>query len=432
MSIKHIKNVAIVTLDTNDSIYHNTNLVITDNQITYMGDDLPKDFQPDEVIDGTNKVVMPGLFNSHCHASMTLLRGSAEDMYFQDWLPKIWQIENKMTPDDIYWGAALAAAEMIRTGTVGFNDMYFHMDRVAAVVDQSGMKATLGWTVFDPGEGTEIGAALAETKDWLADVKTAANDRIKSYLAPHAPYTCSEPMLRKIVETAHEGQYGIHLHVSESLSQVEESLKKYALRPVQYLDQLGVFDAPGGCVAAHGLYLDETDISILSRKGVHVPHCPITYMKLAMPFFSLKSSLDSGVKVCLGTDGAASNSDMDMFAVIRHTGLTQKMLQQDPTFLSGSQLLRLATQAGAETLGFDNSGSIEVGKAADLIMIDLDTPHARPVNNLVANLIYSVKGSDVTDVLVNGNWLMRKRELLTIDEEELLYETQIRASRLMK
>jgi 5-methylthioadenosine/S-adenosylhomocysteine deaminase len=427
----HIKNVDILTLDDQGSILKNSNLVVRDSTIAAVGE-IPPGLAADEIVDASGKAAMPGLVNSHCHSPMTILRGWAEDMLFPTWLQKVWSAENHLTAEDIYWAASLAAAEMIRSGTVAFADLYFFMDQVTEVVDQSGLKALLGWGVFDAGLGTSAGAMLEQTIEWIKEVKARGNPRIKTILGPHSPYTCSPQFLERFVQYAHDLDLGIHLHVAESQAQVDESLQKYGCRPVQHVDQLGVFDVPGGCISAHTIYIDERDTEILAEKGVFVPHCPNTYMKLAMPFPSLKARLDARVKVCLGTDGPASNASMDMFASIRQTALIHKYLQRDPQMMPGDQALRLATRAGAEALGLENSGIIREGAAADIILVNLDAPHMRPVHDLVANLVHCTKGGDVMDVMADGRWLMKEGVLLTLDEERVIFEAQKRALALVE
>ena len=431
MTTTHIRNLEIVTLDEAGTIHHNADLVVTDGRIAHVGA-APEGLQADEVVDGSGRVAMPGLVNSHCHSPMTFERGWAEDLPFDRWLnEKIWVGESALTPDDVYWGAALAACEMIRTGTVAYNDKYFYMDRVAEVVRQSGMKATLTWTVFGIGEEAEMGRNLDGTVEWIKETHQTADGRIRTYLGPHSPYICPPEFISRIVEITHETGQGIHLHLAESQDQVEQSLKRHGLRPVQHVDSLGVFDAPGGCVAAHCLVIDADDTAILAEKGVHVPHCPITYMKLAMPFPTLQERLEAGVNVCLGTDGPASNADMDMFATIRQTAIIHKYQSGNPEVIPGDSALRMATQHSARALGFDDMGALAVGAPADLILVTLDTPHMRPIHSLIANLVHSAKGSDVTDVMVEGRWLMRNRELLTLDEERILREAEAHAQAMV-
>ena len=421
-----LNNIDVITLDDKGTIHRNVTLLVENGIITEIGS-TADDQLMNTSIDCTDKVAMPGLVNSHCHSPMNMVRGWAEDLPFVEWLEAIWVAESGITPDDVYWAAALAAAEMIRSGTVAYNDKYFYMDRVADVVQESGLRAALTWTVFGMGEDTEVGSGLDETIDWIKELDETSQGRIKTYIGPHSPYLCPENFLRKTVDIAHELGKGIHLHVAETQEQVDQSIARYNLRPVQHLDSLGIFDLPDNTIAAHTLHVDDKDVEILVNKNVIVPHCPITYMKLAMPFPSIKKCVDAGVQISLGTDGPGSNADMDMFAVIRQTALIHKYQAIDPAMISGDTALRMATQTGAKAVGMPGYGMLQVGAAADLILIDMNAPHLRPVHSIVANLVHCVKGSDVCDVMVDGNWLMRNRELMTLDEEQILYEAEKRA-----
>ncbi|HWN68119.1 MAG TPA: amidohydrolase [Haliangium sp.] len=442
MAVLHIRNVDIVTLDAAGTIVPGGTVVVRDGRIAYVGHtgdgEDPAAVSPglapgqeiDEIIDGRGRALLPGFFNGHCHSPMTFERGWAEDLPFDRWLnEKIWVAESALTPDDVEWGARLAACEMIRGGIVGFNDHYFHMDRVAAVVRESGMKAALAWCVFGIGQQAEVGPGLDGTLDWIAELNEDGHGqgRIRAVLGPHSPYVCPPEFLRRVAEIAHERGLGVHLHVAEKEEQVAQSLARHGRRPVQHVDALGLLDAPGGCVVAHGLALDADDMAVLAARGAHVAHCPITYMKLAMPFPALAARLAAGVRVCLGTDGPASNTDLDMFAVMRQTVLMEKYQTGDPARLPGDTPLRMATRNGAVALGFTDSGRIEVGATADLILVNLDAPHMRPRHDLVANLVHAAKAADVTDVMVDGRWLMRERALCTLDEERILYEAERRA-----
>ena len=421
-----LNNIDVITLDDKGTIHRNVTLLVENGIITEIGS-TADDQLMNTSIDCTDKVAMPGLVNSHCHSPMNMVRGWAEDLPFVEWLEAIWVAESGITPDDVYWAAALAAAEMIRSGTVAYNDKYFYMNRVADVVQESGLRAALTWTVFGMGEDTEVGSGLDETIDWIKELDETSQGRIKTYIGPHSPYLCPENFLRKTVDIAHELGKGIHLHVAETQEQVDQSIARYNLRPVQHLDSLGIFDLPDNTIAAHTLHVDDKDVEILVNKNVIVPHCPITYMKLAMPFPSIKKCVDAGVQISLGTDGPGSNADMDMFAVIRQTALIHKYQAIDPAMISGDTALRMATQTGAKAVGMPGYGMLQVGAAADLILIDMNAPHLRPVHSIVANLVHCVKGSDVCDVMVDGNWLMRNRELMTLDEEQILYEAEKRA-----
>ena len=430
MTIVHLRNLAIVTLDPAGTLHHQADLVIEGGCLLHVGR-APEGLAADEVVDGAGKAAMPGLVNAHCHSPMTFERGWAEDLPFDRWLnEKIWVQESVLTSDDVYWGAALAACEMIRSGTIAYNDKYFHMDRVFEVVEQSGMKAALTWTVFGLENDRQFtGRNLVGTVEWIGRTHGAADGRARTFLGPHAPYSVPDGFFERVVELAHETGQGIHTHLAESEAQVEASIERTGLRPVQYLDKLGVFDVPGGCVAAHCLAIDETDAAILAEKAVCVPHCPITYMKLAMPFPPLTRALAAGIDISLGTDGPASNADMDMFATLRQTALIHKYQALDPEAMAGDLVLRLAISKRA--LGFEEPAALVEGSPADLILVDLDMPHMRPQHSLIANLVHSAKGADVTDVMVAGRWLMRDRTLLTLDEERILYEAERHAQAMV-
>ncbi len=427
-----IKGADIVTLDETGTILHSADLLIEDRRIAQIGHLLP-DTQADEIIDATGQVVLPGFFNAHCHAPMTFERGWAEDLPFPRWLnEKIWVAESALTPEDVYWGAALAACEMIRSGTVAFNDHYFYMDRVAQVVLESGMKAMLTWCTFGIGDDKEIGpgaaAQLAFSRDWQG----AGDGRIHTCLGPHSPYICPPEFLGRVVELAEQHQLPIHLHVAESQEQVANSQARHGQTPVEQLATLGVFDHP--TVAAHCLALTLDDRALLAEKPVTIVRTPITYMKLAMPIHvSLSDLQGAGIsRLALGSDGPASNAVMDMWDIVRQTVWLEKYQTQNPEALPGDTALRMATRNGALAMGFAESGVVAEGMAADLILVNMDRPHLRPRHDLIANLVHAARGADVSHVLVDGQLLMRDRQLLTLDEERILYEAEQRALRLVR
>jgi 5-methylthioadenosine/S-adenosylhomocysteine deaminase len=424
-----IKNTSVLTLDESGTILPTANIAIDGRSILAVGD-VPPGFKPDEIIDGYNHLAVPGFFNAHCHSPMTFERGWAEDLPLDRWFnERIWVAESALTPDDVYWGAALAACEMIRSGCVAFNDHYFYMDRVADVVEQSGMKAALTWCQFGIGADKEVGADLAGTLAFVDRWQGGAGGRLRTVLGPHSPYVCPPDFLREISALAREHQLPLHIHLSESPEQMENSLKVYGLTPTAHLEACSVFDVP--CIAAHALYLTADDIDILARHGVTVAHCPITYMKLAMGVGDLRPLLSAGVNVALGTDGSGSNSDMDMKAVVRFAPLLQKYQTRDAETLPGDLPLRMATANGARAMGFPESGVLAPGRAADLALFDLDRPHLYPRHNLVANLVHSARGSDVTHVIVDGRLLYRNGELLTLDEERIMAEADRHAKRMV-
>ena len=417
-----IKNVDILTLDEAGTILQQADLAVEDGLIKAVGQ-APADFAADEIVDGYNHVALPGLFNAHCHSPMTYERGWAEDLPFDRWLnEKIWVAEAALKPNDVYWGSALAACEMIRAGAVGFNDHYFYMDEVAKVVAESGMKAGLTWCVFGIGDEHEVGANLQGTLAFADRWQGQAEGRLQMLLGPHSPYLCPPEFLSEVAEVAQDAGLTVHLHVAESDDQVANSLAAHKRTPVAHLESLGIFQGP--TVAAHCLVVSDEDLDILSEHTVTVAHTPITYMKLAMGVNDLSRFQARGINVAIGTDGPASNADMDMFAQMRQTVILQKHAQLNPEAVPGDTALRMASQNGARAMGFANSGVLAPGHAADLILIDMDQPHLLPRHDLVANVVHSAKGSDVTDVMVDGRWLMRTRELQTLDEAKIKAEAE--------
>jgi 5-methylthioadenosine/S-adenosylhomocysteine deaminase len=425
-----IKNTTAITLDEQDHILHDVDIAVEDRTIVAVGQ-APAGFAAGEVIDGRERVALPGFFNAHTHAAMTLERGWAEDLPFERWLnEKIWVAESALEEEDVYWGAALACCEMVRAGVVGFADHYFWMDQVARAVEEAGVKANLAWCQFGIGVEHEVGGVtLGGTLRFVRDWHRAADGRIRCALGPHSPYMCPPAFLRQVVEAAHDLGVGIHLHVSESQEQVDKSLADHGATPVAHLANLGVFDVP--VTAAHCNVVSDEDIAILAEKGVHVAHTPKTYLKLAMEMPPLPQLLTGGVDAALGTDGPASNSDLNMLEVLRITGLYHKHALGQPDALPRTQLLRLATQAGARALGFERSGALAPGRPADLILLDTHAPHWFPRHDLAAGVVYAAHPCDVSHVIVDGRLVLRDGELLTLDEARIRYEAERRAFRMV-
>lgn len=418
----------VITLDAEQRVLRAADVAIDDDMIVAVGQ-APADFCPDETVEAAGHIVMPGFFNAHTHSPMTLVRGYAEDLPLDRWFnERIWQVESALTAEDVYWGAALAAAEMIRAGVVGFADHYFYMDRVAQVVVQSGLRANLAWCAFGREEG-EVGTDLAGIARFVEEWQGAGDGRIVTSLGPHSPYMCTPQFLARTAAVAARLGVGIHIHVAESADQVARSLAEHDLTPVELLAHNGVFDVP--VIAAHGIYLQEIDLEILAAHQTTVVQCPTCHMKLGMGVTPVPALQAAGINVALGTDGVASNNALNMLQEARQAALLQKLTAQDPTQLAGDASLRMATQNGARALGFDLSGVIAAGHAADLVLVDAATPRLRPQHDLVANILYAAEAGDISDVMVAGRWLMRGRALLTLDEERILAEAEQRALRLV-
>ena len=425
-----IRGATVIMLDEDASVLEDADIAVEANKIAAIGKK-PLDFEPDEVIDGQGMVALPAFFNAHTHAAMTLERGWAEDLPFDRWLnEKIWVAESALEEEDVYWGAALACCEMIRAGIVGFADHYFWMNQVARAVDESGMKANLAWCQFGIGAEHEVGGVVLEdTVEFVREFHASSEGRIRCVMGPHSPYMCPPEFLRKVVAEAEKLDVGIHLHVAESEDQVSKSVADHGRTPVAHLDHLGVFDRP--TTAAHCIAVSDEDLSILADKGVHVAHTPKTYMKLAMGMAPLDRFLKAGVSVGLGTDGPASNSDLNLLEVLRITGLVHKNRAGDPAQFPLDQLLRLATRGSAQALGFEESGAIRVGGPADLVLFDSQQAHWMPRHDLMASVVYNSHPGDVRYVICDGQILLRDGELTTLDEERILHEAERRAFRMV-
>jgi 5-methylthioadenosine/S-adenosylhomocysteine deaminase len=422
-----IEHADILTLDSEAQILPGAAVAISEGAIVAVGTP-PADFQADEVVDAAGCIVMPGFFNAHSHSAMTLFRGYAEDLPLDRWLnERIFPIESALTPDDVYWGASLAAAEMIRGGTVGFADHYFHMDHVAQVAAESGLRASLAWCMFGRVEG-EVGADLAEIAAFTERWQGAADGRIKTMLGPHSAHICTPQFLARTAAVAARLGVGIHIHLAESEAEVARALALYDLRLVEILEANGVFDVP--VIAAHAIHLADFEREMMAAGGATAVQCPTTHLKMGYGVTPVPALLADGVNVALGTDGAASTGRLDMFQEARHAAMIQKFSAGDPTRLPGDLALRLATQNGARALGFAGSGEIAPGRAADLILIDSSALHFQPRHNLAASVLYAAGSQDVSDVMVAGRWLLRKRQLLTLDEERIRHEVRRRAERL--
>jgi 5-methylthioadenosine/S-adenosylhomocysteine deaminase len=394
--------------------------------------DLPAGFCADEVIDATDCVALPGLFNAHCHSPMTLERGWAEDLPFDRWLnERIWVAESALEPEDVHWGAALAACEMIRAGVVGFADHYFWMDQVARVVEQSGMKALLAWCFFGIGKEHEVGGITFDTaREFTRRWHGAADGRIRTALGPHSPYMCPPAVLQQVAGAAGALDAKVHLHLAESDEQLQRSLERHGASPVAHVASLGLMDRPG-LLAAHCISLADGDVELLARHRVCVAHTPKTYAKLAMRLTPVGALQRQGVTVALGTDGPASNGDLNMLEVLRLAGLLQKLEQRSAEVLPVAQLLRMGTHAGALALGFDRSGTIAPGAAADIAILDTRAPHWAPRHDVAAGVVYASHPADVRHLLVDGRLLLRNGELLTLDEERIYHEAERRAMRMV-
>lgn len=378
-----------------------------------------------EVMELPGHVLMPGLINSHAHASMSLFRGIANDLPLMDWLNNhIWPAESQyVNRQFIQDGVKLAISEMIRGGTTCFNDMYFFPDEMAQVCQSMGMRAVSGLIVLD------FPTPWASSTDEYFSKALAALDEIRQLplvsctLAPHAPYTVSDAPLEKIVTLSNELDLPVHMHIHETAFEVDEALKNHGERPLARLDRLGLLNP--NLIAVHMTQLNEMEIQRLAETGVHVAHCPESNLKLASGFAPVEQLLQHGVNVCIGTDGAASNNDLDMFSEMRSASLLAKAVAQDASACDAQSSISMATINAAKALGLDEIiGSLEIGKKADLIAIDLSHINSQPIYDPVATLVYSVNSLQVSHLWIDGQLKLKDYLFTDIDVASVLQSAQ--------
>jgi len=391
--------------------------MIRGDKITEIGTSLRGN--ADEVIDGTGKIALPGLINTHTHLSMVLLRGYADDMRLQDWLQKkIWPLEARLTPEACYQGALLGSAEMILSGTTTFMDMYFNMQDVARAVNQTGLRAFLSYGIIDLFDSAKAKAEQHRSQEFFQYIQSLGNARIQFALGPHAPYTCSPETLVWAKEFAERNHIIDHIHIAETRKEQADFQKQKGARVIEYLNKLGALS--NRMLAAHCVWLTKSEITTMAKEGVSVAHCPVSNMKLASGGVApLPEMFEAGIAVGLGTDGAASNNSLDMFETMKTCALIHKAHRWDATVLNAQKTLDLATIEGARSIGIqDEVGSIEAGKKADIILLNTDLPNLNPIHGestVVSNLVYSASPANVDTTIVDGHVLMANRQLQTID-----------------
>jgi 5-methylthioadenosine/S-adenosylhomocysteine deaminase len=376
-------------------------------------------------------ILIPGLVNTHTHAAMSLFRGLADDLHLMDWLQNhIWPAEGQwVSPEFVADGTRLAIAEMIRGGTTCFSDMYFFPDETARVADNAGMRAVVGLILID---FPTVWAANADEylhKGIEVHDHYRNNPLITTAFAPHAPYTVSDAPLQRVVTYAEEMGIPIHMHVHETAHEVHESTSNNGLRPLARLEKLGLLSPQ--LIAVHMTQLTDSEIDRLANHGVSVAHCPESNLKLASGFCPTQKLLEAGVNLALGTDGAASNNDLDMIGEMRSAALLAKAIAEDASAMSAAQTLRMATLGGAKALGLDNIiGSLEVGKAADITAISMNSIETQPLYHPISQLVYAANREQVSDVWIAGQHVLKTRELTTLDQESILKKAHAWAEKI--
>jgi 5-methylthioadenosine/S-adenosylhomocysteine deaminase len=404
-----------------------TTVYVRDGVIASL-DNEPAGFKADKTIYGSGKLLMPGLVNAHTHVYMTIFRNCADDLTFNDWLfGRIMPLEDKLTPEDCYWGTLLGFMEMLSTGTTSFNDMYPIAGASARAASETGIRAVLsrgltGGTNDVEGGQRRFREAFGEIEKWKG------HENISFMLAPHAPYTCDEGYQAEVAREAKRLGVRVHTHISESRAEIETIRKDYGCTPPELMDRTGLLTPK--TVAAHCVHLTDGDIALLAERGVSVATNPVSNLKLANGVAPVPKLMASGVNVALGTDGASSNNTLNMFKDLSVLSILHKGMTGDPQAVTAREALGIATKNGAQALGLQNVGEIRAGYKADLVILDPDRPNLQPLNDPVAALCYSASGTEVETVLVGGKILMENRCFTTIDKDRVLSEVNKTCERI--
>jgi 5-methylthioadenosine/S-adenosylhomocysteine deaminase len=430
-----LTNAQIVTMDDQFTVHARGALAVTGGEIVAVGR-IAGDYSAVETIDCRERVVMPGLINAHTHAPMTLLRGLADDLRLDVWLlGYMMPVERAFVrPDFVTLGTTLACAEMIRSGTTCFADMYYFEEAVADATAKAGLRALCGQTVlkFPAPDAASFEDSLSRAREFITAWK--GHRLITPAVAPHAPYTCTEEILRLCAELAHDLDVPLHTHLAETLTEVETSRREHGMPVIPWVKKHRLFDAH--VLAAHCVHIDGGEMTTLKEAHAGVAHNPTSNLKLGSGIAPVASMIEHGIAVGIGTDGPASNNDLDMFEELRLAALLAKGADNNPTALPARDALAMATRMGARAIGLGAvTGSLEAGKRADLIVVDLDQTHNAPrfdrdAGAVYSQLVYAAKANDVVDVMCDGQWLMRDRKLLTIDEAGVTSEAAAIARRI--
>ncbi len=425
-------NAIVLTMDEKLTQYDPGAVAVKGDSIVAVGReaDLKKEYTVNETIDCGGKILMPGLVNAHTHVPMTLIRGLADDLRLDVWLMGyMLPVERQfVSPEFVRLGTLIACAEQIRCGVTTFNDMYFFEDDIAQATADAGMRAVCGESImkYPAPDAPSYDDSLAYAREFIK--KWKGHPLIVPSIAPHAPYSTNPEIIRACVDLAKEFDVPLHIHISETAFEVETMRKEQGIPVVPYVKKLGLFEAK--VIAAHCVHIDPGEIRTLQHANAGVAHNPSSNLKLASGFAPVQKMLAEGLNVGIGTDGPASNNDLDMFEEVRLASFVAKAASNDPTVLPAATALTMATRLGAKALHLgDITGSLEAGKRADLILVDTNPLHNTPrfkrdPHNAYAQLVYASKSTDVTDVMVNGKWLMRDRQLLTINEKELIAQAR--------
>jgi 5-methylthioadenosine/S-adenosylhomocysteine deaminase len=409
-----------------ESVLRDGVVAVSEGRIVEVGpkEEIFKKYSANKTLSGERRAVLPGLVNTHTHAAMVLLRGFADDLPLKDWLEgHIWPTENRwLGPGFVRDAGELACLEMLRAGITAFCDMYFFEGVTAETVKKLGMKAVLGAGILDFPTKTTSGAedCLRKGEEFIRQWK--GDEHVRPCIAPHAAYTCGPETLGKAENIASRHDVIVHIHLSETEGEVRDVQEKYGKRPGMLLDEVGLLNER--LLAAHCVWLDDEEIDLLAERNVKVSHCVESNLKLASGLAPVSRMLGAGIKVSLGTDGAASNNDLNILSEMSTAAKLHKAVSGDPTALDSHTVLRMATCWGAEAIGLKDTGRLKAGYAADLVSIDLDKPHLTPLYNICSHLVYAARAGDVDTVMVNGKVVVEYGRLKTANEEEILHKAR--------
>lgn len=425
MSILY-KNINYLDLE-NEKIIEGADIFIEGNLIKKIGNNLQ--IKASEVIDGNFLLMTPGFVNGHTHLGMSYFRNYADDLKLMDWLEnEIWPIENKLSADDIYWSSLLSICENIKSGVTNFCDMYYEMDRVCDATIISGIRGTLTRGLTDnDGKGKE---KLKSVRELYNNYHNKANGRIKVVPAPHAIYTCSENFLRDISDLSKDLDGIINIHLSETKGEVENSLKEHGMTPISYVNSLGLLD--NHVIAAHCVHITDEEISLIKDKKFYPIYNPTSNLKLASGFTPVEKLLKNNIIMGIGTDGDSSNNSQNLLQDMHIGAIVNKAREMDEQAVKAIEILKMATINGQRALGISKAGLIKEDYLADLTIFNLKSSNFTPKNNLINALVYSATAEDVKDVLCDGKFVMRNRELVNLDEERIKFEVNRHFEELVK
>jgi len=428
-----IEGGTLLTMVDGEEPMHNVRVIISGGRIEEVSarQDSPIP-ETNEVINAEDAIILPGLINTHGHSAMTIFRGIADDLPLKKWLyDHIFPAEAKyLNPDTVYWASLLACLEMIASGTTTFVDGYFFAGETIRATDKAGMRALVAQGVLDfpapgvPDPKKNLDVAFEFLEKWIN-----FSDLITPGIFCHSPLTCSAGTLLKAHEISNRFRLPLQIHLSETQEEVTEIKKRTGLRPVFYLDDLGLLNSR--LIAAHAVYLNEEEIDLLAKRHVKIAHCPESNMKLGLSIPPVVEMLEKGITVGLGTDGCASNNNLDLFGEMDTASKLAKIANLDPTLLDARTVLKMAIVGGAKVIGLENRvGTIEPGKKADIIIVDTNTPHMTPIYNPYSQLVYSATGGDVRDVIINGEIVLRERQFTTLDSDDIINKVKSLSRRI--